>query len=171
MEFNETLIANNLEATNAREVIEALADRLHAAGFVSAEYGAQTWAREQVHPTGLPTKPFCIAFPHADAQGVNRSALAVASMKEPVRFKNMADPEEDLDILLVFMLANRSPEEQIETLRNLALLFGQPEKLIALRSQPTPQEVVAWLKHELRLSPDDEETIESRKGGLPKDYQ
>ena len=165
LEFNETLIANNLEAANAREVIELLADRLHVAGMVSADYGAQTWAREQMHPTGLPTKPFCIAFPHADAQGVNRSALAVASMKQPVRFKNMVDPDEDLEVLLVFMLANRSPEEQIETLRNLASLFSQPEKLIILRDQPTPNEIVAWLRRELRLSESSGETTDPRKGG------
>jgi len=151
LEFDESLVATNLEAANAREVIEALADRLHAAGLVSAEYGSQAWEREQQHPTGLPTKPFCIAFPHADAQGVNSSALAVASMKKAVQFRNMGDPDEDLDVFLVFMLANRSPEEQIETLRNLAILFGQPEKLIALRSQQTLKEVVAWLRRELRL--------------------
>jgi len=165
LEFNETLIANNLKVADAREVIETLANRLHVAGLVSAEYGEQTWVREQLHPTGLPTKPFCIAFPHADAQDVHRSALAVAFMKQPVRFKNMGDPDENLDVFLVFMLANRSPEEQIETLRNLALLFGQPEKLIALRSQPTPREIVAWLKRELRLGENDGEVADSQKGG------
>lgn len=157
LEFDESLVVNNLEATDAREVIEALADRLHAAGHVSAEYGSQTWEREQQHPTGLPTKPFCIAFPHADAQGVNKSALAVASMQKAVQFRNMADPDEDLDVFLVLMLANRSPEEQIQTLRNMATLFGQPEKLTALRSQSTPKEVVTWLRRELSLNQDSED--------------
>jgi PTS system galactitol-specific IIA component len=104
------------------------------------------------HPTGLPTKPFCIAFPHADAEGVNHSALGVAVMHQPVKFQNMADPDEDLDVMLVFMLANRDPQEQIQTLRNLAVLFGQPEKLTELRDQTTLQGVVSWLRRELRLS-------------------
>jgi len=104
-----------------------------------------------IHPTGLPTKPFCIAFPHADADGVSRSALGVAVLHEPVKFQNMADPEESLDVMLVFMLANRDPEEQIQTLRNLAVLFGQPEKLLELRDQSTLQGVESWLKRELRL--------------------
>jgi mannitol/fructose-specific phosphotransferase system IIA component (Ntr-type) len=64
----------------------------------------------------------------------------------------MADPDENLDVYLVIMLANNSPEEQIQTLRNLALLFGQPEKLQALRGQSTPEETVAWLRLELGLS-------------------
>ena len=152
LEFNEFLIAFDLQAKDAREVIDLLAGNMHAQGLVAAEYGAQTWARELGHPTGLPTKPFCIAFPHADAEGVNRSALGVAVMRQPVKFQNMADPDESLDVMLVFMLANRDPQEQIQTLRNLAVLFGQPEKLIELRDQATLQGVESWLRRELRLS-------------------
>lgn len=151
LEFNESLIAFDLQAKNAKEVIDLLSGSMYAQGLVSAEYGAQTWARELEHPTGLPTKPFCIAFPHADAQGVNRSALGVAVMHQPVQFQNMADPDESLDVELIFMLANRDPEEQIQTLRNLAVLFGQPEKLVELRDQATLQGVASWLKRELHL--------------------
>lgn len=152
LEFNETLIAFDLQAKDAKEVIDLLAGNMHAQELVSAEYGAQTWAREMIHPTGLPTKPFCIAFPHADAEGVNRSALGVAVLQQPVTFQNMADPDEGLDVMLVFMLANRDPEEQIQTLRNLAILFGQPEKLVELRKQSTLQGVESWLRRELRLN-------------------
>ena len=150
--FNESLIAFDLEAKDAHEVIEILAGRLHVKGLVAADYGEQTWRRELNHPTGLPTKPFCIAFPHADADGVQQSALGVAVLHEPVTFQNMADPDEGLDVRLVFMLANRDPEEQIQTLRNLAVLFGQPEKLTELRNQTTLPEMESWLRRELRLN-------------------
>lgn len=152
LEFNASLIAFDLHAQDAREVIDLLAGKMHAQGFVSADYGAQTWEREQTHPTGLPTKPFCIAFPHADAKGVHQATLAVAVLHRPVEFRNMADPDEGLDVALVFMLANRDPEEQIQTLRNLAVLFGQPEKLVELREQTDLQGVESWLRRELRLS-------------------
>lgn len=152
LEFNESLIAFDLQAKDAREVIEFLSGKMHAQELVAADYGIQTWAREMTHPTGLPTKPFCIAFPHADAEGVNRSALGVAVMHQPVKFQNMADPDEGLDVMLVFMLANRDPEEQIQTLRSLAVLFGQPEKLVELRDQATLQGFESWLRRELRLS-------------------
>ena len=152
LEFNESLVAFDLQAENAREVIHLLAGKMHAQGLVSADYGAQTWAREMIHPTGLPTKPFCIAFPHADAEGVTQSALGVAMLRQPVIFQNMADPDEGLDVMLVFMLANRDPEEQIQILRNLAVLFGQPEKLVELREQATLEGVESWLRRELRLS-------------------
>lgn len=152
LEFNKSLVALDLQVKDAKEVISSLAQRLFEQGLVAAEYGAQTWAREELHPTGLPTKPFCIAFPHADADGVSRSALAVALMNQPVKFQNMADPDESLDVMMVFMLANRNPEEQVQTLRNLAMLFGQPEKLMELRDQTSLEGVESWLRRELRLS-------------------
>jgi galactitol PTS system EIIA component len=149
--FNEALVALNLAAPDAQTVIQILAEKLRAQGLVSAAYGPQACEREARHPTGLPTTPFCIAFPHADAEGVCQSALALAILPAGVVFKNMADPDEELQVYLVLMLANKNPEEQIQTLRSLALLFGQPDKLVALRDQPTPQAAVAWLSRELNL--------------------
>lgn len=151
MEFSEALVGLNISATSSKEVIHFLAGKLYEQGFVSADYGDMTFKRELDHPTGLPTKPFCIAFPHADSHGVFRSALAVAILSKPVKFKNMADPDEDLNVEIVLMLANKSPEEQIETLRNLSLLFGQPDKLSALRDQKSPGQAASWLMQELGL--------------------
>jgi galactitol PTS system EIIA component len=149
--LNEALVVLKLDAPDAQGVIKTLAGKLYGQGLVTAEYGQQTYQRELEHPTGLPTKPFCIAFPHADARGVNESALALATLSRPVAFKNMGDPEEELPVHLVLMLANRNPEEQVQTLRNLALIFGNPEKLVALRDQATAKAAVTWLSDELHL--------------------
>jgi PTS system galactitol-specific IIA component len=149
--LNELSVLIALDAPDARTVINLLAEKLHSQDLVAADYGLQTWEREMEHPTGLPTTPFAIAFPHADAEGVHQSALAVATLRNPIQFKNMGDPDETLDVFLVLMLANKNPEEQIQTLRNLALLFGQPDKLVELRDQTTAQAAVAWLKKELVL--------------------
>ena len=49
------------------------------------------------------------------------------------------------------MLANKSPEEQIDTLRQLAELFGQAEKLSELRGLTETLKIVEWLTTELFL--------------------
>jgi PTS system galactitol-specific IIA component len=152
LEFNEAQVAFNLDVADSQNVIDVLAGKLCNRGLVTEDYGRLTYERELEHPTGLPTKPFCIAFPHADAFGVIQSALGVAILKKPVLFKNMADPDENLEVHIVLMLANKNPEEQIQTLRNLAILFGEPDKLSELRNQSSPQDVTAWLTRELRLS-------------------
>jgi PTS system galactitol-specific IIA component len=152
LKLTESSILVNLAAENCDTVIHHLADALHQQGFVTADYGKLTCLRETKHPTGLPTRPFCIAFPHADSDGVIHSALAVAILEKPVYFKNMADPTEDLSVELVIMLANANPEEQIQTLRSLATLFGEGEKLTALKSQPSPAEAANWLRQALQLN-------------------
>lgn len=151
LQFQESFVIAGLEAANSDQVINQLANCLYKEGLVSENYGKATILRELDHPTGLPTRPFPIAFPHADAQGVNESALAVACLKDPVKFKNMADPDEDLEVEIVIMLANKSPEEQIDTLRNLADLFGEPDKLAELKNINDASIIVDWLKKELAL--------------------
>lgn len=151
LKLQESFVVLDYKAANSDEVIRELAGRLYSAGTVGADYADATIERERNHATGLPTKPFPIAFPHADAEGVLESALAVATLNQPVGFKNMADPDEELQVELVIMLANRSPEEQIQTLRGLAELFGEPEKLKELRELGDQAEVVSWLVRELDL--------------------
>ncbi len=152
LKFDDNLVLIDHEASSAEEIISALSDRLHSSGYVSKDYGSATIKRENEHPTGLPTKPFCIAFPHADAIGVIDSALAFARLKKPVIFKNMGDPDEDLQVWMVFILANKSPEEQIEVLRHLSLLFSESSKLTELRDLTTPKDAAIWLKRELHLN-------------------
>jgi PTS system galactitol-specific IIA component len=139
----------DFEARDAKQVIMALSDRLVQHDAVESNYGEETFARELKHPTGLPTKPFAIAFPHAEAEGVFQSSLAVAILKDPVEFLNMGDPDETLQVELVFLLANKEPEEQVQALRQLALIFSDPEKLIKLREMQSAQLAAEWLRAEL----------------------
>ncbi len=152
LELQPSFVIVDLEAADSSAVILELAGRLNRAGLVSAEYGQATIERESHHATGLPTRPFPIAFPHADADGVIESALAVATLRQPVGFMNMADPDEELAVELVIMLANKNPEEQIDTLRSLAEIFGEPEKLSELRQIADADEIVDWLSKELMLT-------------------
>lgn len=150
--FREDFVLLNVEAASDVEVINLLADVLHKADLVSEDYARLTCERELIHPTGLPTKPYCIAIPHADPGGVKQSSLAFASLKTPVKFKSMEDPDIDLDVHLVIMLANNSPKEQIQTLRNLAVLFSNSEKIEELKNLTTVKETTEWMDRELALS-------------------
>ncbi len=149
LEIQANLIAVDAHLPDAESVILHLAGKLFEFGAVREEYGEAAVNREQSHPTGLPTKPFCIAFPHAEADGVLRSALAVALLREPVVFRNMGDPDEDLSVEMVFLLANRSAEEQVRALRNLALVFSQPDKLVELRAISSADDIALWLYREV----------------------
>lgn len=149
LEIDPSYIQLRLQAQDAEQAIEAMCVPLHEKGAVRASYAQDTIEREHKHPTGLPTRPFAIAFPHAEAEGVHRSALAVATLESPVDFRNMADPDEQLPVEVIFLLANREPEEQVQALRRLALIFGESDKLVALRDMQDPEEAARWLTSEL----------------------
>jgi PTS system galactitol-specific IIA component len=82
---------------------------------------------------------------------VLQSALAVATLAEPIIFKSMEDPEIDLPAHIVILLANGSPDEQVKVLRQLAMIFGEPKKLNELRDHETISDLVAWMRKELKL--------------------
>jgi PTS system galactitol-specific IIA component len=149
--FDDGCVALNVKVENSKDVIFMLSDLLEKKGAVSAKYGEAAYKRELSYPTGLPTKPFYIAFPHADCEEVHQSALAIATLAEPVIFKSMEDPEIELPACIVILLANGSPDEQVKVLRQLAMIFGEPQKLTALREHKTINDLVVWMRTELKL--------------------
>ena len=149
--FDDDCVALNVKVEISKDVIFLLSGMLEKKGAVSAKYGEAAYKRELSYPTGLPTKPLSIAFPHADCEEVYQSALAVATLAEPVVFKSMEDPEIELQVHIVILLANRSPDEQVKVLRQLVTIFGVPEKLTELRNHQTISDFVAWMRKELKL--------------------
>lgn len=149
MHIHENLVALNMECTKAEEVIQKLCELLCQEGAVQEEYCRAVLEREQTFPTGLPTEPIRVALPHGSLEYVNYPALAVGILNKPVAFYNMAEPEEALQVEIVFLLANNDPEGQVEILKRLVTVFGQPEKLTTLKALQAPKDVVTMLKSEL----------------------
>ena len=83
--------------------------------------------RERVYPTGLAIGKFGVAIPHTDSVYVNRSQIAFMSLKNPVKFKNMGNVSEDVDVNYLFMIAMSQPHEQSEILVKLMEMFADAD--------------------------------------------
>lgn len=59
---------------------------------------------------------------------VNKTTLAVATLAEPIKFKNMGNVKEDIPIKIVIMLVIAEPHSQVEMLQKVASIV-QNEKL------------------------------------------
>jgi galactitol PTS system EIIA component len=149
--FNSDCVALNVKVENSKDVIFLLSHLLETKGAVNANYGEAAFKREQAYPTGLPTKPFNIAFPHAGGEEVHQSALAVALLAEPVIFKSMENPHVELPTSIVLLMAIRKPDEQVKVLRQLVSIFNKPQKLIELNDQKTVGDVVGWMRKEFKF--------------------
>lgn len=122
-----------LEETDRYEVLKILGTELHRLGFVKESFVAAVCAREQEFPTGLPTKGVGIAIPHADATHVNSEALIVGVLKEPVEFQVMGSQSNFINVQLIFMLAIKTPEAQLDMLQRLIEGCQNEQLLFTLR--------------------------------------
>lgn len=139
-------ISLQLDAHDSEEVIRHLGEKLLALGCVKDDFVEATLAREASMPTGLPLGgEFNAAIPHVDIEYVNKPALALATLKQPVVFYNMVEADQEVPVQLVIMLALEQPKSQIEMLQQVAGVLQQPECVSALMEARTPDEVFAAL--------------------------
>ena len=126
--LDEDLIYRNIDFKTSREIETFLADQLYENGYVKEGYKKALLEREQKFPTGLPSSQPAIAIPHANADLVNKTTLAIATLKEPVEFKNMGNTKEDIPVRIVIMLVIAEPHSQVKMLQKVADIV-QNEKL------------------------------------------
>lgn len=69
-------------------------------------------------------------------QGVLKQQLAVTVLREPVRFK-----EEGPDVRLLVTLAATDANGHIDVMRQLAVMFGDPDNIVKIVEAPTADDV------------------------------
>lgn len=140
--LNPQAVMLQMEAADSTEVIQKLGDRLRKLGYVKDDFVEATLAREASMPTGLPLGGSVnAAIPHVDIAYVNRPALALATLKKPVIFHNMVEPEQEVPVQLVIMLALEQPKSQIEMLQQVATILQRPDVVDRLMAASTLEEV------------------------------
>jgi PTS system galactitol-specific IIA component len=100
-----------LDVPTAERAIRALARELHRAGCVKDSFEAAAIARERRSPTGLPFEGGPVALPHAEPEHVVLPGLAVATLAQPVKFREMGSPATQLEVSLVVMPALTAKEQ------------------------------------------------------------
>jgi galactitol PTS system EIIA component len=142
----KSAIILNYPAKDAEEVVTALGDRLLEAGFVKDTFVQAALTREQSMPTGLPLGGETnAAIPHTDIEHVIKCGVAMATLTKPVIFHNMANPEDTVEVKLVFLLALDKPKAQIEMLQEIARVLQNPDLIESLMDAKTPEEVIQAL--------------------------
>ena len=140
-------ISIHSSAMTAEEIITDLGTRLYALGNVKEGFISATLKREADMPTGLPLGgEINAAIPHVDIEFVNKSALALATLDQPVTFRNMVDSDEEVAVRLVIMLALDQPKSQIDMLQEVSNILQQPEIIDQLMLADSTDEIIAILK-------------------------
>jgi PTS system galactitol-specific IIA component len=142
----------DVDAGTAEEAIRRLTKAMAETGHVSAGFADDVWEREQSLPTGLPTQPFAIAIPHADPDHVNRSAVGIGVLRAPVAFSQMGmNSSNILQARIVFLLAIREREKQVEMIQQLMGLIQDPQLLDDLLSVKDSDQALSRIREVLHV--------------------
>ena len=127
--FNEELILKINGKKQDMEVLAYMAEYLQGKGLVKDSYSKAITDREAEFPTGLFTGNINIAIPHADTEHVEKAAICVGVLEDPVIFRAMDDPDKELEIRLIIMLALKEAHGHIEMLQKVVELIKDQEAL------------------------------------------
>ena len=135
-----------VHAKDAQDAIRQLTDALLATSHVEPGFAEDVWKREQTFPTGLPTEPLAVAIPHADPDHVNASAVSIGVLESPVEFGQMGtDGSTRLEAHLIFLLAIKEREKQVDLLQQLITLIQTGSLLVGLAGVKESSEAIALI--------------------------
>ncbi|MFY8331719.1 PTS sugar transporter subunit IIA [Vagococcus carniphilus] len=117
--LDKELVFRDLTVNSDKEALAFLANELYEKGYVKKEYIGAIQAREEEYPTGLPSTIPIIAIPHANFDLVNKTTLAIATLKNPINFNNMENKKELLPVQIIIMMAIGEPHGQVEMLQKI----------------------------------------------------
>lgn len=144
--LSQETVLIGLEAGSSEEVIRILGGKLRDLGYVKDDFIAAALEREKNMPTGLPLGgDYNAAIPHVDIEYVHKSALGLATLKEPVVFYNMVENQKEVPCQLVIMLALDKPKSQIEMLQSAAALLQSPDLIQEIMQAESADELLAML--------------------------
>lgn len=127
--FDESLILELGDVEDNTEALTLLTDYLLEKGFVKEGYREAILEREAAFPTGLSTGEINIAIPHADTSFVNQAALCVGILKKPVKFSAMDEPDHQIDVNLIIVLALKEAHGHLEMLQKVVELIKDQDNL------------------------------------------
>lgn len=125
------------------EVFDLLEGHLTAGGYVREGWRAALEEREAAYPTGLAFAACSVAIPHVDPAFLARPYIAVVRPREPVAFRSMADPDQEVRAEFVFNLGVMRDDGQVAVLQQLMGLFFDEGAVAELRAQSTLEGLIA----------------------------
>lgn len=147
--LNEKLVLRNLDVKSSDEVFEAMGGSLEKAGYCRDTYVKALKDREVEFPTGVQIGEIGVAIPHTDPCYVDKTAIAIATLKNPVSFYHMGTSPEDgmeVKVQFVIMLAIAG-NRHLEVLQAAIQLIQDVEVLGKLLAAEDVNEIIELIKN------------------------
>lgn len=148
MLLHKELIKVGASYTSQEEALRSIAQGFVDEGLCKDTFPDALVEREASYPTGLPAA-LDIAIPHCAASNVNTTSMACVTLKEPVEFHEMGDPNSVVHPRIIFMLAIKDPDKQIETLQKLMSVIQDADLLNNILDATSQEDVYTLLAHKV----------------------
>jgi len=149
--ISESLILVNEEIETKEKIIKKLGALLFEQGFVKDSFTQAVLDREVVYPTGLKARVTGVAVPHTDTEHVKKSAVAIATLKNPIIFNGMGAPKTEVSVFIVMMLAIHDQKLVIDILRKVILIIEKDEVLKEILAANEPQTIKEIMQKHIKL--------------------
>lgn len=141
--IHENIIKLDMQAGDSTEAIKVLGQLLVDNDYIKPSYIDGVLEREENFPTGLVLTNAGIAIPHASPNNnVLKNGIAAARLANSVKFYSMEDPEQQVDVNMIFILALANSNEHLEVLKKLFIAL-QNEALV--KALETSKDKVSFL--------------------------
>lgn len=148
--ITDDLILFGVDAKEAKDAIQQTAVPLQKGNYVKNSYVDMVIEREKKYPTGLMLKSTAVAMPHTTGAHVNTSAVCIAKLIHPVIFHKMDDPDSTVEAEILFMMAIKDPNAQLETLQKVMGVFTNDKAVYALTAATNRASFIAAVKTYLK---------------------
>ncbi|MDP2964773.1 MAG: PTS sugar transporter subunit IIA [Pelolinea sp.] len=139
--IDEKLILVKEPVKDKEDIIRRLGGLLFSNGFVKDTYTQAVYDRELVYPTGLKARVTGVAVPHTDTQHVNKPAVAIATLQDPIIFNGMGAPDTEISVDIVLMLAINDPKQVVNVLRKVIFVIEDDEALKKMLAATSKMEI------------------------------
>ena len=149
LEINKELILLDVKIGSREKLLSKMACNLEQHQLVRNTFIDALNKREQEFPTALQTNEFGVAIPHTDPEHVKQQAISIAVLDNPVEFTHMGTRNQKVLVNIVFMLAIKEAESQLELLQKLMDLFQKEEFFEKIIFSQSKSKIVDLIKKEL----------------------
>lgn len=140
--FDKKDIFINKEFENTDSYYEFVCQHLEKELKIDSNYLSSIENREKSFPTGLKTGKICVAIPHTDYQHSKTSQLVVTTLKKPLKFRQMDDPNSFCDVNIVIQILFDTPDKQLSLLKNLMKLIQDQEFLQKIKNAKDKSQII-----------------------------
>ncbi len=137
----------NLKVDHKFDLFQKMFEKLHERGFVKESFITGIIEREKNYPTGLQLSDYGCAVPHTDIEHVIIPTIAIATLNQPIEFHAMGDPKSKVNVNVVFMLALNKEQDQVQMLKELALMIQNQDVMKKIMVAKTNSEILEIIRN------------------------